>query len=174
MQCGHWLTRTAGSAFFSRERLRGFVFRLATTRTSPLMPTRERHWQGCSRRVSRGRFSFWPRSQSPCLLLPGAWGRRGCCPAGSLLTSLHDRNGLLYGLVFLFNDAFVFVFGPGEGYDWQHPGVVQLTFIALVVGEVLAFLLFPFTQEVYYQRTIKRAGQSIPEARMASGVFGCW
>jgi uncharacterized membrane-anchored protein YhcB (DUF1043 family) len=52
--------------------------------------------------------------------------------------------------------------------------VVQLTFIALVVGEVIGFLLYPYTQERYYQKVIKKAGQSVPEARMASGVFGCW
>ncbi|UZJ55728.1 hypothetical protein CBS101457_005048 [Exobasidium rhododendri] len=82
-------------------------------------------------------------------------------------------NGLLFGLIFLFNEAFVAVFGPGEGYNWQHPGVVQLTFLALVVGEVIGYLLYPFTQERYYQKAIKKAGQSVPEARMASGVVGC-
>jgi MFS family permease len=82
-------------------------------------------------------------------------------------------NGLLYGLIFLFNDAFSFVFGPGDGYNWQHPGVVQLTFLAFVVGETIGFLIYPFTQEKYYQRAIKKAGQSVPEARMVSGTFGC-
>jgi hypothetical protein len=84
------------------------------------------------------------------------------------------RNGHLFGLVFLFNGAFVSVFGPGEGYNWQHPGVVQLTFLAFIVGEFIGFIAYFFTQERYYQRAIKKAGQSVPEARMASGVVGCW
>ena len=82
-------------------------------------------------------------------------------------------NGLLYGLIFLFNDAFAGIFGPGDGYNWQHPGLVQLTFGALVVGEVLGFLIYPYTQERYYQYAIRKAGQSVPEARMASGTVGC-
>lgn len=80
----------------------------------------------------------------------------------------------MYGLVFLFNDAFVTVFGPGEGYNWQHPGVVQLTFLSFIVGETIAFCIYPFTQEAYYQRVKNRERQSVPEARMASGVVGCW
>lgn len=91
----------------------------------------------------------------------------------SLSPSL-DRNGVLYGLIFLFNDAFVAVFGPGDGYNWQSPGLVQLTFLALIVGELIGYIIYPYTQERYYQNAIKKAGQSVPEARMASGIFGCW
>lgn len=83
-------------------------------------------------------------------------------------------NGLLFGLIFLFNDAFVTVFGPGEGYNWQHPGVVQLTFAAFIVGEAIGLCLYPYTQEAYYQRATRKAGQSVPEARMMSGTVGCW
>lgn len=82
-------------------------------------------------------------------------------------------NGLLYGLIFLFNDAFVVVFGPGKGYNWQHVGVVQLTFSAFIIGEFIGFLIYPYTQERYYQYAIRKAGQSVPEARMASGLVGC-
>lgn len=83
-------------------------------------------------------------------------------------------NGLLYGLIFLFNTAMVMVFGPDNGgYAWKHPGVVQLTFLAFIVGEAIGLCLFPFTQERYYQRKVKRAGASVPEARMASGTIGC-
>jgi hypothetical protein len=82
-------------------------------------------------------------------------------------------NGLLFGLIYLFNDAFVAVFGPGDGYNWQHPGVVQLSFLAPLIGETIGFAVYFFTQEKYYQRAIRKAGQSVPEARMVSGTFGC-
>ncbi|PWN43247.1 MFS general substrate transporter [Ceraceosorus guamensis] len=82
-------------------------------------------------------------------------------------------NGLLYGLIFLFNDAFTIVFGPGDGYNIQHSGLVELTFVAFIIGEALGLALYPWTQERFYQRAIKKAGQSVPEARMAGGTIGC-
>lgn len=82
-------------------------------------------------------------------------------------------NGLLYGLIFLFNDAFNSVFGPESEYAFKHSGVLQITFVSFVIGEFIGFGFYFFTQEPFYQRKIKQAGQSVPEARMASGTIGC-
>lgn len=72
-------------------------------------------------------------------------------------------NGYLYGLSFLFNDAFSLVFGP-EGHGFNVIGV-GLSFLGIVVGISIG----PATnlwQERYYQRRIRAAGgANIPEAR---------
>ena len=97
-------------------------------------------------------------------------------------------NGYLYGLSFLFNDAFVIVFGKkGYGFNTIETG---LTFLGLVVGVSLG----PFInlwQERYYQRRIQieeqprgntdipietvgkekqLRAQNIPEARVQLGM----
>ena len=73
-------------------------------------------------------------------------------------------NGYLYGLSFLFNDAFSLVFGMG-GHDFDVIGV-GLSFLGIMVGISLG-PLSNFWQERYYQRTIKsNGGRNIPEARV--------
>ena len=73
-------------------------------------------------------------------------------------------NGYLYGLSFLFNDAFPLVFGEG-GHKFDVIGV-GLSFLGIMVGISLG----PPTnlwQERYYQRTIAgMGGKNIPEARV--------
>ncbi|CAO1623447.1 unnamed protein product [Sympodiomycopsis kandeliae] len=82
-------------------------------------------------------------------------------------------NGFLYGLIFLFNDAFVLIWGSdNHGYGFS-PGLTQLTFLSLIIGCVLGALVYPFTGERIYQARIRKAGQSVPEARMVMGCFGC-
>lgn len=76
-------------------------------------------------------------------------------------------NGYLYGLSFLFNDAFSVIFGPtGKGFEVYQVG---LTFLSICVGISLG----PLTnlwQERYYQKRIHIAGgANIPEARVQLG-----
>ncbi|KAJ5037947.1 uncharacterized protein L3040_006823 [Drepanopeziza brunnea f. sp. 'multigermtubi'] len=77
-------------------------------------------------------------------------------------------NGYLYGLSFLFNSAFVIVFGPsGHGFDTIHTG---LCFLGISTGISIG----PFTsylfQEPYYQRKVKESGErNAPEARVMMG-----
>jgi len=76
-------------------------------------------------------------------------------------------NGYLYGLSFLFNDAFSLVFGPqGHGFNVVSFG---LSFLGVAVGISIG----PFTniwQERYYQRKVKETGgNNIPEARVQLG-----
>lgn len=82
-------------------------------------------------------------------------------------------NGFLYGLVFLFNTAFIEVWGSGNGGYGFATGVDQLSFLALIIGCLLGLAIYPFFGEPYYQRKIQQKGQSVPEARMFMGLFGC-
>ncbi|KAK8088460.1 polyamine transporter [Apiospora hydei] len=57
-------------------------------------------------------------------------------------------NRFLYGLVFLFNEAFPLVFGPG-GHDFDM-GQISLCFLGLTLGPCVAFCFYPL-QERYYR-----------------------
>ena len=76
-------------------------------------------------------------------------------------------NGYLYGLSFLFNDAFPLVFGP-EGHGFDVIGV-GLSFLGIMIGISMG----PPTnlwQERYYQRAVARnGGKGMPEARVQLG-----
>ena len=73
-------------------------------------------------------------------------------------------NGYLYGLSFLFNDAFALVFGPG-GHGFAVTGV-GLSFLGICVGITFG-LVTNLWQERYYQRRIAEAGgKNVPEARV--------
>lgn len=78
-----------------------------------------------------------------------------------------------YGLIFLFNDAFLKIWGRGNGGYSFNPSLSQLSFISLIVGCFIGFIVMPFTGERYYQRKIRAVGESVPEARMFMGLFGC-
>lgn len=73
-------------------------------------------------------------------------------------------NGFLYGLSFLFNDAFHMIFGP-KGYGFDTIGV-GICFLGIVFGICLGLFTNAF-QERYYQREVSKAGQcDVPEARV--------
>lgn len=76
-------------------------------------------------------------------------------------------NGYLYGLSFLFNDAFSLVFGKG-GHGFDVVGV-GLSFLGIMVG--ISFgPLTNLWQEHYYQRKIaSMGGRNVPEARVQLG-----
>jgi hypothetical protein len=58
--------------------------------------------------------------------------------------------------------------------DPADTGTVNLTFLALVVGSVVACSLISF-QERFYQRSLAaHAGKAVPEARMACALLGTW
>ncbi|KAF1989720.1 polyamine transporter [Aulographum hederae CBS 113979] len=75
-------------------------------------------------------------------------------------------NGFLYGLVYLFNESFPLVFGPGpEGHN-LNPGEQGLAFLGLAIGPVLAFLLYPLQERYYLGRVAANNSKGVPEARM--------
>ncbi|WVQ93715.1 hypothetical protein IAU59_000792 [Kwoniella sp. CBS 9459] len=80
-------------------------------------------------------------------------------------------NGFAFGMIFLSNEAFPLVFGSGNGgHGWTHSGVVNLTFLAYVVGAFLGFALTPL-QDAKYQAACRRRGFSDPEARWWSALW---
>ncbi|KAI0157711.1 major facilitator superfamily domain-containing protein [Xylariaceae sp. FL1272] len=73
-------------------------------------------------------------------------------------------NGFLFGLVFLFNEAFPLVFGPGgHGFDG---GQVGLSFLGLTLGPVIAFCFYPLQERYYQSRLAANNGKGVPEARV--------
>ncbi|GIC92494.1 uncharacterized protein Aud_008960 [Aspergillus udagawae] len=77
----------------------------------------------------------------------------------------------LYGLVYLFNEAFPVVFGPGKGHGFNI-GEQGLAFLCMAIGPIIAFCFYPL-QERYYLRRVKESdGKGVPEARMWMARLG--
>lgn len=63
-------------------------------------------------------------------------------------------NGYLYGLSFLFNSAFVIVFGPeGHGFNTIDTG---LCFLGICVGITIGPIINAIFQEPYFQHKLKK------------------
>ncbi|KAJ5524000.1 hypothetical protein N7494_010650 [Penicillium frequentans] len=67
-------------------------------------------------------------------------------------------NGFLYGLVYLFNEAFPLVFGAPKGHPFN-VGQQGLCFLGMAIGPVVAFCLYPL-QERYYLRRVAENDKS--------------
>lgn len=80
-------------------------------------------------------------------------------------------NGFLYGLVYLFNEAFPLVFGPGKGHGFNG-GEQGLSFLGLCVGPIIAFLFYPLQERYYLRRVAEHEGKGVPEARMWMARLG--
>ncbi|EMC96654.1 hypothetical protein BAUCODRAFT_89803 [Baudoinia panamericana UAMH 10762] len=79
-------------------------------------------------------------------------------------------NGLIYGIVYLFNEAFPLVFGPGgHGFNTGQWG---LTFLGLCIGSLLAACCHPLQERYYLRRVAQNEGKGVPEARMGQARFG--
>jgi len=82
-------------------------------------------------------------------------------------------NGYTYGLIFLSNEAFPLIFGPGNnGHGWTSSGLVNLTFAAYVVGSLIGFATQPIQERIYHKGIAKRG--KWPEGRWASSLVGVW
>ncbi|KAK6384273.1 hypothetical protein LTR65_009749 [Meristemomyces frigidus] len=81
-------------------------------------------------------------------------------------------NGFIYGIVYLFNEAFPLVFGPG-GHDFS-TGEWGLVFLGLCVGTVLAAACHPLQERYYLKRVAANGGKGVPEARMYQARFGAF
>lgn len=66
-------------------------------------------------------------------------------------------NGFLYGLVYLFNEAFPLVFGSPNGHGFN-VGQQGLAFLGLALS--------PLQERHYLRRVAQQNGKSVPEARM--------
>jgi len=77
-------------------------------------------------------------------------------------------NGFLYGISYLFNSAFIIVFGPqGHGFGTIDVG---LSFLGLVVGISIGPITNALFQEPYFQKRLKKNGyKNTPEGRVMMG-----
>lgn len=79
-------------------------------------------------------------------------------------------NGFIYGIVYLFNEAFPLVFGPG-GHNFN-TGESGLAFLGLLIGPCIAALFHPLQERYYHRRVARNGGKGVPEARMLQPCFG--
>lgn len=81
-------------------------------------------------------------------------------------------NGFLYGLVYLFNEAFPLVFGQsGHGHGFK-VGAQGLCFLGLAIGPIIAFACYPLQERYYLRRVRDNDGKGVPEARMWMARLG--
>lgn len=75
-------------------------------------------------------------------------------------------NGLLYGLVYPFYEAFPLVFGPRTslGGHKSNGGVQGLPFLGLAIGPIVAFCFYPLQERYYLARVAANDGKGVPEA----------
>ncbi|MCJ1420106.1 hypothetical protein MMC32_006463 [Xylographa parallela] len=81
-------------------------------------------------------------------------------------------NGFIYGIVYLFNEAFPLVFGPtGHGFSTGEWG---LSFLGLATGPLIAALFHPLQERYYLRRAAATGGKGSPEARMWMSLGGAF
>ena len=76
----------------------------------------------------------------------------------------------------MFNYAFASVFAEPApiGKGWTHPGVVNLTFISIAVGQTLGLCTMPLAERAYRKRVQANGGKSTPEARVIPALYMTW
>jgi hypothetical protein len=70
-----------------------------------------------------------------------------------IMTFSAAYNGFLHGLVYLFNEAFLLIFGPGgHGFNTGQQG---LAFLGMTIGPIIAFLASPLQGRHYLRRAFR-------------------
>ncbi|KAG9521738.1 MFS general substrate transporter, partial [Aureobasidium melanogenum] len=80
-------------------------------------------------------------------------------------------NGFIYGLVYLFNEAFSLVFGGNHGFS---TGEVGLSFLGLALGSVVGVAIYPIQERYYLRKVARNDGKGVPEARIWLARFGAF
>lgn len=80
-------------------------------------------------------------------------------------------NGFVYGLVFLFNEAFPLVFGGNHGFNG---GEVGLSFLGLCLGSIAGVAVYPLQERYYLRKVNENGGKGLPEARLWLARFGAF
>lgn len=78
-------------------------------------------------------------------------------------------NGFIFGVVFLFNEAYPLVFGTAHGFN---TGEVGLTFAGICIGNLIGGLIYPFQNKYYLRKVRENGGKSVPEARFWMARWG--
>ncbi|KAH8755703.1 major facilitator superfamily domain-containing protein [Diaporthe sp. PMI_573] len=79
-------------------------------------------------------------------------------------------NGFIYGIVYLFNEAFPLVFGQG-GHQFN-TGEWGAAFVGLLFGSLVAAIFHPLQESYYLKQVARNDGKGVPEARMYLARFG--
>lgn len=80
-------------------------------------------------------------------------------------------NGFIYGLVYLFNEAFPLVFGKNHGFNVGEQG---LCFLGLAMGSVVGVAIYPLQERYYLKKVANNDGKGVPEARIWLARFGAF
>jgi MFS family permease len=70
-------------------------------------------------------------------------------------------DGLLYGLVYLFNEATPLVFGAPKGHPFN-VGQQGLAFLGIAISPTIAFCLYPLQERYYLRRVAENGGKGVP------------
>ncbi|KAJ5611109.1 hypothetical protein N7510_007828 [Penicillium lagena] len=71
---------------------------------------------------------------------------------------------LIYGILYLFFEAYPISFGEVRG--WKHQGVAALPFIGIMIGVFLGCALIIYTTKTRFARKLKKHGRVVPEERL--------
>lgn len=80
-------------------------------------------------------------------------------------------NGFIYGLVYLFNEAFPLVFGDNHGFNVGEQG---LSFLGLALGSVVGVAIYPIQERYYLRKVARNDGKGVPEARIWLARWGAF
>lgn len=78
-------------------------------------------------------------------------------------------NGYIYGLLYLYFEAYPLVFVERHGFN---EGELGLAYIPIIIGTVLAFLAHRWQDAFYLKRKKANGDKPVPEARLAWALFG--
>lgn len=90
----------------------------------------------------------------------------------SIATPFHTQalyNGYVYGLLYLYFEAYPLVFQGRHGFN---AGELGLAYIPIIIGTVLAFAAHAWQDRFYRHRKAQNGGQPVPEARLAWAFVG--
>lgn len=78
-------------------------------------------------------------------------------------------NSFIYGMIYLFLDAYPLVFAKGYG---MAPGVAELPYFGLIIGELLGGVFCIWYERIYNKRMDARGGKLLPEDRLPPMIVG--
>lgn len=78
-------------------------------------------------------------------------------------------NSFIYGMIYLFLEAYPLVFANGYG---MKPGVAELPYFGLVIGQLLGGLYCIWCERTYNAKLKARGGKILPEDRLPPMVAG--
>ncbi|KAI9034918.1 MFS transporter [Aspergillus affinis] len=81
-----------------------------------------------------------------------------------ILVAMTIYLALVYGILYLFFEAYPFSFGEIRG--WTHAGIAAIPFIAIIIGVLLGACLIIYTTKTRFARKLAKHGKVVPEERL--------